>query len=248
MVHALPGLADAVKRPVAVMIPHDAVQVTGALVLNCCVSPAGVAAPVGVIASGVATVTVVDAKLPLADLAVTVQGPGVRRAVYKPPVLIVPHEAVYVGLPLVLNCTVAPSCTVGFRGEIANPVDPATLSLPYTVNFGETVAVPTMVQDVPTVAVAVKRPLAVIVPHFAVQATGAEVVNCCVCPSTVVADTGVITIGETIVRLAVAVPLPSAAVAFIVQVVLGYSGALKSPAELIVPQVVVQVDGTLAMN
>jgi hypothetical protein len=124
----------------------------------------------------------------------------------------------------------------------------ATLSLPYTVNFGETVATPSIVQDVPTAAVAVKSPPAVIVPHFALQITGAEAVNCWVCPGDVVAETGVITIGETIVRLDVAVPLPSVAVAFMVQAVLGYSGALKSPAEVIVPQVVVQVDGTLALN
>jgi hypothetical protein len=138
----------------------------------------------------------------------------------------VPHDALYIGVPLVLNCTVVASCAVGLKGEIANAVGAEILSLPNTANFGDAVATPSMVQDDPMAAVAVNRPPAVIAPHLALQVTGTEAVNCCVFPSVVVADSGVITIGETMVRLAVAVPLPSPAVAFTVQVVLGYSGAL----------------------
>jgi hypothetical protein len=83
-----------------------------------------------------------------------------------------------------------------------------------------------MVQYVPKVAVAVNRPLAVIVPHFALHVTGTEAMNCCVFPSTVVADGGVKTMGETMANLAVAVPLPLLPVAVTVQVVLGYNGAV----------------------
>jgi hypothetical protein len=70
---------------------------------------------------------------------------------------------------------------------------------------------------VPTAAVAVNSPEAVIDPHAAVQVTGALAVNCCVWPCGVVADTGVITMGETTFTLAVALPLPFVAVAVIVQ-------------------------------
>jgi len=52
------------------------------------------------------------------------------------------------------------------------------LSYPYTVYFGLVVAVPWMVQYVPTVALAVKSPPELIDPHAAVQVTGALAVNC----------------------------------------------------------------------
>ena len=110
------------------MLPHDAAQATDALALNSCVSPAGVAALVGVITRGVVTVAVVDAKVPVEDFAVTVQGPAFNGAVYRPPEVMVPHFAVYVAVLFVLNCTVDPSCTVGFSGEIANVEGAATLS------------------------------------------------------------------------------------------------------------------------
>jgi hypothetical protein len=101
---------------------------------------------------------------------------------------------------------------------------------------------------VPIAAVAVKRPPDVIVPHFATQVTGTEAVNCCVDPSGVVAATGVMTIGDTTVMFAVALSPPLVAVAVTAQVVLGYSGAVKRPAEEMAPQVVVHVDVWLAVN
>jgi len=104
------------------------------------------------------------------------------------------------------------------------------------------------VQGVPIAAVALKRPPAVTEPHFALQVTGAEALNCCVDPSGVVAETGVMMIGDTRVTLAFALPLPSFAVAVTTQVVLGYSGALNSPEEEMLPQVVFHVDGRLAVN
>ena len=103
-------------------------------------------------------------------------------------------------------------------------------------------------QYVPIAAVAVKRPPAVIVPHFTVQFTGTEALNCCVDPSGVVAATGVMMIGDTTVISAVALPLPSVAVAVTTQVVLGYSGAVKRPPGEMAPQLVFQVDDWLDVN
>jgi hypothetical protein len=104
------------------------------------------------------------------------------------------------------------------------------------------------VQDLPIAAVAVKRPPEVIVPHCTVQFTGLEALNCCVDPCGVIAATGVMMIGETTVIFAVALPLPSVAVAVTTQVRLGYSGAVKRPPEEIPPQLVFQVDRLLAVN
>ena len=106
---------------------------------------------------------------------------------------------------------------------------------------------PSIVQYWPTGALAVYSPEESIDPQAAVQVTGALAVNCCVCPCGVVADAGVITMGETTLTLAFALPLPSVAVAVIVQT-FGYSGALKSPADEIDPQFVVHVEAVLAVN
>jgi hypothetical protein len=78
-----------------------------------------------------------------------------------------------------------------------------------------------MVQLDPTVPLAVKRPDALMVPHFAVQVTGMLAVNCCVLPCGVLAETGVITIADTTVTAALTLPLPFVAVAVTLQVVLG---------------------------
>src|SRR5579863_2363993 len=115
------------------MLPHEAAQLTVAFALNCCVRPALVAALAGVITRGEVTVTAVDAILPVADLAVTVQEVTINGAVNRPLEFMVPQEEVYVGVPVVLNCTVPPAVTVGFSGEIANWVGAETISYPYTV-------------------------------------------------------------------------------------------------------------------
>ena len=81
------------------------------------------------------------------------------------------------------------------------------------------VAIASMVQLVPTVPLAVNKPLELMLPHFAVQDTGMLALNCCVCPCGVFADTGVITIGDATVTLAVALPLPFVAVAVTLHVV-----------------------------
>ena len=115
------------------MLPHEAVQLTAAFALNCCVMPAPVDALPGVIARGDVTVAPVEASIPVDDFAVTVQVVGIKGAVNRPAEFMVPHEAVYVGLPLVLNCTVPPSLTVGLSGEMANEEGEETMSNPYTV-------------------------------------------------------------------------------------------------------------------
>jgi hypothetical protein len=110
------------------------------------------------------------------------------------------------------------------------------------------VAIPSMVQLEPTAALAVNRPPVVMDPHLAVQVTGALAVNCWVFPCGVLAETGDMVMGETIVTLAVAAPLPLVAVAVTVQVVVGYKGALSKPAVEIEPHVVVHLDAVLAVN
>ena len=87
--------------------------------------------------------------------------------------------------------------------------------------FGVPVAIPSIVQFVPTVPLAVYKPLGLIVPHLAVHVAGTLALNCWVPPCGVLADTGVITIGDTTVTFAEALPLPSVAVAVMVQVVVG---------------------------
>jgi len=89
------------------------------------------------------------------------------------------------------------------------------------VYFVVPVAIASMVQLDPTVPLAVKRPAALMVPHFAVQLTGMLAVNCCVLPCGVLADTGVMTIADTTLIEALALPLPLVAVAVTLHVVLG---------------------------
>lgn len=52
MAHTLPCVADAVNKPFAAMLPHEAAQVTAALAVNCCVFPWAVVAVAGVIVKG----------------------------------------------------------------------------------------------------------------------------------------------------------------------------------------------------
>ncbi len=87
--------------------------------------------------------------------------------------------------------------------------------------FGDVAAMASMVQLDPTAPLAVYRPVELMVPHFAVQVTAMLAVNCCVLPCGVLAETGVITIGETTLIVAVAAPLPLVAVAVTLHVVLG---------------------------
>ena len=52
MVQTEPCVPEAVKRPAAVMLPHEAFHVTDALAVNCWVCPWPVAADEGVITMG----------------------------------------------------------------------------------------------------------------------------------------------------------------------------------------------------
>ena len=86
-----------------------------------------------------------------------------------------------------------------------------------------------------------------IVPHAAVQVTGAEALNCCVLPCGVLAETGDMIIGETTITFVVPVAPPLVAFAVTVQVA-GYSPAWNSPVDDTEPQVVVHVLATLAFS
>lgn len=61
ILQALPCVADAVNRPFAEMLPHDAAHVTGEFAVNCCVCPCGVLALEGVITMGEVTFATVEA-------------------------------------------------------------------------------------------------------------------------------------------------------------------------------------------
>ena len=61
MVHTLPCVAEAVNKPFASMLPHEAAQVTEALAVNCSVWPWPVVALAGVIVNGDGMVAVVEA-------------------------------------------------------------------------------------------------------------------------------------------------------------------------------------------
>ena len=89
----------------------------------------------------------------------------------------------------------------------------------YAVYFTVPVAIASMVQLVPTVPLAVYRPPELMVPHFAVHETGIFAVNCCVFPCGVLADVGVMVIGEVTVTLAPTLPVPLVAFAVTVHVV-----------------------------
>jgi hypothetical protein len=127
-------------------------------------------------------------------------------------------------------------------------VGAVTVSNVYAVYFTVPVAIASMVQLVPTVELAVYRPLELMVPHFAVHETGMFAVNCWVFPCGVLADDGVMVMAEITVTLAVTLPLPFVAFAVTVHVVEGYSGALNRPEDEMEPQFVDHVDAVLAVN
>jgi hypothetical protein len=118
MVHALPAVADAVNSPEALILPHEADQVTGLLAENCWVCPWAVTAVPGEMVMGEVMLAAVDpfAPLPLLAVAVITQEPAARGAVKSPADEMVPQEAVNVDAVLAVNCWLAPSLTVGFCG------------------------------------------------------------------------------------------------------------------------------------
>jgi len=149
-----------------------------------------------------------------------VHEPALAGAWYSPVPAIEPHDAAHVDGTLDVNCCCVPAGNVGLRGVMVSEVDGAAIeSNPYAVYFVVPLAMASMVQFVPTVPLAVNRPVALIVPHFAVQVTGMLAVNCCVCPCGVLADTGVITMADTTVMPALALLLEFVAVTL--HVVLG---------------------------
>lgn len=99
-----PADAGAVNRPVLEIALQESVQATGADAVNCCVSSACRLADAGVSVMGDVTVTVAEAGLPRAGVAVTVQVPGASGAVYKPEDVTEPQEADHVSPAAAVNC------------------------------------------------------------------------------------------------------------------------------------------------
>jgi hypothetical protein len=83
ILQTLPWAGEAVKRPLAVMLPQEAAQVTFELAVNCCVCPWPVVALAGEITMGDVTFALAVAVWPLPSLAVPVivQDPGTSGAV-----------------------------------------------------------------------------------------------------------------------------------------------------------------------
>src|SRR4051812_40752506 len=118
MVHVA-GEAGAVNRPLVLIVPQDAAQLTDIFAENCWVLPTVVVAPAGVMVIGEVMFTVVDAvPLPSVALPVTLHAGCDSGAVNNPPDEIVPHVALQVEALLAVNCFVVPSLTVGFCGEM----------------------------------------------------------------------------------------------------------------------------------
>jgi hypothetical protein len=108
-------------------------------------------------------------------------------------------------------------------------------------------AVAVMVQ-LPVLAGAVKSPVPSIEPQEAAQVTGWLAENCCVRFTAVVAEEGVIVIGEVTVAVPLAVRLlPSVAVAVTVQDP-AVNGAVKRPVPSTEPQLAPHVAPRLAEN
>ena len=74
IVQLVPTVPLAVYSPLALIVPHFAIHVTGMFAVNCCVFPCGVFADVGVMVIGDVTVIfALTLPLPLVAFAVTVQ-------------------------------------------------------------------------------------------------------------------------------------------------------------------------------
>ena len=91
------------------------------------------------------------------------------------------------------------------------------------------------------------KPPLVIDPHDALQVTAVFAVNCCVCPCGVLAEAGVIVIGEVTFAVVEAVPVPLVAVAVTVQGP-GSSGAVYSPPDVTLPQLAVKFAALVVVN
>jgi hypothetical protein len=92
----------------------------------------------------------------------------------------------------------------------------------------------------------VKSPVEEMVPQLAVQTTGRFAVNCWVWPCAVVAELGVIVMGEVMLAVEDAVA-PVLAVAVTTHEP-GTRGAVYRPADVIVPQLAEKVAAALDVN
>jgi|SRR5579863_1680802 len=128
---------------------------------------------------------------------------------------------------------------VGLAGEIVSAGAAPIASTTFVVYAVPDKAVAVILQELPCAAEAVKRPDELMMPQDTDHETGELAVNCCVCPCGVLALAGVIAMGDTTVAVVAALwPLPSDAVAVTVHDD-GLKGAMKRPAEEIVPHDVV---------
>jgi hypothetical protein len=192
-----PAAAGAVKRPLAVIVPPVADQVTDLSVtvpctfaVNCCVAPVRMDGAAGEIemelttgGAGALTVMMAVADLVVSAtlVAVIVAVPEVAAAVKSPDALIVPDEVFHVtDLLAALPCTAAVSCSVAavftepLAGETETEDTAGAAAEMVTVAEADFVGSATLVAVMtaaPVFAGAVKRPAEEIVPVEAVQVT-----------------------------------------------------------------------------
>jgi len=110
----------AVKKPVEVMEPAEALHEVALGAENCCVPPSRMVAVGGETGNGVARVTVA-LLVPPGPVALIVSVPvavAVVGAVYKPEEVMVPASALQLVTLLAENCNVAPRPKVAVAGEI----------------------------------------------------------------------------------------------------------------------------------
>src|ERR1035437_3800208 len=160
----VPVVVPAVYRPLLLIVPPVADQVTGrpalSVAVNCCVPPVGKMTVAGLtVTVGAELWIVIDAVplLLLESLAVTVTVPVVVPAVYRPPLLIVPPVADHVtgrpALSVAVNCCVPPvgkmtvaGLTVTVGAELWIVIDAVPLLL--LESLAVTVTVPVVVPAV----------------------------------------------------------------------------------------------------
>jgi hypothetical protein len=203
LIVAVPAVAGAVKRPLAVTVPALADHVTDLFVtVPVTVAESWRVAPVRIVpvagetetplATGAATVTVVLADFVVSAtlVALTVIVPADAGAVSKPAAVMVPPVADQVTVLLVtvpctaaLNCCVAPVRIDGFAGEMETEFTTggagAETVMVAMADFVASAALVAVTVAVPAVVPAVKRPFALIVPDEVFQVTALFVVVPC---------------------------------------------------------------------
>jgi hypothetical protein len=188
-----PGPRGAVYIPeLALMVPQEAVQVAATLAVNCCWAASVMVGLRGEMVSVGAAPTVSSAfavyGVPEEAVAVILQAlPCVADAVNSPVALMLPHDAAHVTGEFAVNCCVCPVGVLTLAGVIV--IGEFTVATVEAVWPLPSVAVALMVHD-DGARGAVNKPADEIEPQVAVKVAPLLAENCCVAPSVMVGDRG----------------------------------------------------------